>query len=225
MNNLNNNNSFKHHIKESLSNYIGFPIDSIFDTPHNDFAIFGGAVRDSIAKKEIHDLDILCLPNSFKHLLLFFEEEGFTKVRVDYDIENLYKGLRIIHEPITLQKGNAKVQLIRPYVHKFNSTIKPDDVTDATMMVHLYKVLMNVDLSHCGVYYMNGQVKESVKGAIEDCINGTFKIMNSAIMLNRNRLNDRVFKFEGRGWKLTNAFSKFNNNNYEPDLDEHLLIN
>ena len=69
-------------ILSSISDYVEFDAKEIFE--QGDFiAIFGGAVRDSIAKKEIHDIDILCLPESAHHLREFVISKG-------YELADLY---------------------------------------------------------------------------------------------------------------------------------------
>jgi hypothetical protein len=45
-------------IRVNINEYIGFDSDELF--PINSLVrIFGGAVRDSISDKEIHDIDII----------------------------------------------------------------------------------------------------------------------------------------------------------------------
>ena len=46
-------------IKERIDEYLEFDSSEIF--LNTDYCeVFGGAVRDSIAKKDIHDIDFLC---------------------------------------------------------------------------------------------------------------------------------------------------------------------
>jgi hypothetical protein len=186
-------------IRERVSGYLNFDIDRLFKNRHT-LAIFGGATRDSVANKEIHDVDILCLPKATMWLIDFFEREGFKKSRANYDIEHMYKEVRVISEPITYEKFNTKVQLIRPNP-KYYTEISPDNMTDAHYEEVFYKVLTNVDLSCCGIYYINGYAYESCKGAIEDSLNNEFKILEDNIMHNPSRINDRVMKLVERGWK------------------------
>ena len=50
-------------IIKRISNYIGFDVNEIFGVS-DQITIFGGAVRDSLAGLEIHDIDILCMNES-----------------------------------------------------------------------------------------------------------------------------------------------------------------
>jgi len=213
----------KANVKIRLSDYLDFHVDSLFDLS-GDFAIFGGAVRDSIANRKIHDIDILCLPHGFKQLVDFFTESNFKKVRANYDIENMYKGVRLIREPITFQKDNCIVQLIRPCLGKIEKNITVQQVTDSIALSVFYKTLSHVDLSCCGVYYQNGTVYESVHNAIRDCSDEKFRVNFDALMINSERLQSRIYKLEGRGWTKYEDTPKINQHSL-PDDELNYLVN
>ena len=57
-------------ITERISDYIEFDVKQLFEV--SDYiTIYGGAVRDSIAGLEIHDVDKLCMSQSAQKLLLY----------------------------------------------------------------------------------------------------------------------------------------------------------
>ena len=97
-------------VKKGISDYIGFNVQEIFD--QSDYiTIYGGAVRDSIAGMDIHDVDILCVSKSAKILYKFLNSK-YNYKRLDlYDLDalNMYKGIRIISEPWTLMNDNGKI--------------------------------------------------------------------------------------------------------------------
>src|SRR5271157_6099995 len=101
-----------------ISSYLNYDIDELLLVPmdeyewpvpeslsHNDGVVFGGAVRDSIADMEIHDVDIMALPSSCKKILEKLYTAGFKKVPyASLDIAAMYNELRtkhIINEPWT----------------------------------------------------------------------------------------------------------------------------
>jgi hypothetical protein len=112
----------KDKVVKNISEYLEFDVNEIFELS-NYIAIYGGAVRDSIAEMEINDVDILCMPNSAIDLSKYINEKDYKKVELyDQDTLNMYKGIRIISEPLTFLNKNRKViQIIKP---SFRSTIE-----------------------------------------------------------------------------------------------------
>ena len=65
-------------IIQKLSEYIEFDVNLIINED-NDYAyVFGGAIRDILAEKEIHDVDILCLPTCAKKVERTILEQGYV---------------------------------------------------------------------------------------------------------------------------------------------------
>ena len=144
-------------ITNKISEYIEFDIKEIFD--QGDYiAIYGGAVRDSLANKDINDIDILCMSQSAKKLAQYIEKYDYTKLELyDKDKINMYKEILVINEPWTFINKNKKIiQIIRPNNNSNN---------------YFYDIIRNVDISSCGVFIerKNGEIKlnESCKNSID----------------------------------------------------------
>ena len=130
-------------IENRISEYLEFDVTDIFK--QGDYiSIYGGAVRDSLADMDIHDIDIMCMPKSAKNLSIFIQSKGYDKIDlVDPISHNMYKDITIISEPWTYMNKNRKViQIIRP---KFQVKLK-------TEYVSYIDILNNVDISSCGVF-------------------------------------------------------------------------
>ena len=62
-------------------------------------------------------------------------------------------------------------------------------------------LLSQVDISACGVFYDGRHIVETHPGAIEDCLNKQFRVLESNAMYQQNRIIIRIEKLEKRGWK------------------------
>jgi len=187
----------KEKVEKRISEYIGFDVDEIFKV--GDYiTIYGGAVRDSIAEMEIHDVDILCMSDSANKLAQFIQERGYSKVDLyGKDEVNMYQGIKIISEPWTfINNKKSIIQIIRPH-YSFRKGV--------TAYVDSYENLIkNVDISSCGVFIeFNGKenvLKESCKNAIAYCLSKTFIINDWAELYNKDRTSTRENKLLNRGW-------------------------
>lgn len=188
-------------IKNKITEYLGFDVDKLLN--QGDFVtIFGGAVRDSIADLEIHDIDVLCLGESMRSCDLFLQSQDYI---LDIDaykngFSDLYKELRVVHEPhsyIKIIEGKIyKVQLIKPWVN-FKSKFEG-------MKIHYDKLLKNVDLTCCGVSIDRKGFTEHYDHAVVHCRYQVYAVVEDALM-KTNRINDRTAKLNGRGWDDING--------------------
>lgn len=194
-------------VTNSISDYIGFDVNEIFNC--SDYiTIYGGAVRDSLAELEIHDIDILCMFNSARKLYDFLLTKGYSKLDLyDWDALNMYKEITIIAEPWTLQNKNGKIiQIIRPNVERFN----PSDYLEQAYIKSYKNILKNVDISCCGVFLEkdkntnNLKIGESCPNAIVQCLTKSFIINKEASQYNKNRIHSRQDKLISRGWMNLN---------------------
>jgi len=177
------------HVYRRISDYLGIDIrDFLIDT---DAAIFGGAVRDSIADLKIHDVDILALPRAAKLISNRLSTAGFKLLHMSStDIISIYRGIKLINEPWTFIKNDAIVQLIRPCASGTTSAI---DIMN--------ELLANVDISACGVYInYRGGVWEACSSAIEHCKKKSFFVLKDNLMHQKDRIVHRVAKLLDRGW-------------------------
>lgn len=184
----------------TLSEYLEFDVREIFKL--SDYiTIYGGAVRDSIAEMEINDVDILCMPESANKLRKFIEEREYKRYELyNRDTLEMYKGIRLISEPLTFLNPNRKIiQIIRP---TFKNTVK-DYVNSYVSLIK------NVDISCCGVFLeFNGKeliLKEACKNAIVHSLSKTYEINNWAKLYNNDRTAFRDHKLTGRGWTNLNT--------------------
>lgn len=199
---------------DSISKYLNMDVDEIFNV--GDYiAIFGGAVRDSLAQKEIHDVDILCLSESAKKLSEYLENINFLKVDL-YDQHQLamYKEILIINEPWTFIKDKKIIQIIRPVgVYQSLDPTNKNHISYKSLIDSYYSVLSNIDLSCCGVFLERDRdaiikLKESHPQSIAHCRSCIFEILKKNSMFNQHRTDMRSFKLIDRGWKNINNINK-----------------
>lgn len=207
-------------IKDKLDEYLEFDSNILFTEDTDYLRIFGGAVRDSIANLEIHDIDIMVLSKSMNNVIPIIEKEGYKSIDlIKKDIHNMYNDVHCIFEPFTyINKNNKIIQLIRP------SKLDNIDMTNKNYSSFEYykevfnKIISEVDLSCCGVSYDGVNLYEHLEDAILHCrkkvfvqlpyneMNSDYKKILEKIKRNTDRIERRIQKLENRGWKeLKNA--------------------
>jgi hypothetical protein len=190
-------------VEQRISDYIEFDVKELFRV--SDYiTIYGGAVRDSIAGLEIHDIDILCMPDSAQKLRIFLNGKGYTTLDL-YDVDSLhmYKGISLISEPWTLMNKDRKIiQIIRP---RFGGPNRNGTTSEMEYQFAYYNLIKNVDISCCGVFLENLgdniKLREACDKAIVQCLSKTYIINEWAKLYNRNRTDFREWKLTARGWK------------------------
>lgn len=186
--------------------------------------IFGGAIRDIIANKTIHDIDILVGARSYQPIKFVLESQGYHLMEnlVGKDIQSIYHDIKVINEPMTFIKNTKIVQVIRPQV-KVTNVMHPvtlsDSGSDADGTISSYgwvklsgpekeniyrqsfiELLQNVDLSCCGVSWNGNDLVENFPGAIMHCLTKSFIVNRGAKMYSDKRAEHRIVKLESRGW-------------------------
>ena len=230
-------------VEKGISEYLEFDVKEIFD--QSDYiTIYGGAVRDSIAGLEIHDVDILCMSESAKMLREFIETKDYIKVELyDLDTLNMYKGISLIEEPWTFMNKNRKIiQIIKPRYEAAYPTITRNSFAHTSRyQLAYYNLIKNVDISSCGVFLENFSnirqprfskptseffLREACKGAIVHCLSKTFEIQEWSQLYNQQRTRDRASKLESRGWENLNGNSikSIMNKNYKLKMDRKLKL-
>lgn len=126
-------------IKFRLSEYLGFDIDNFLNSA-DCATVFGGSIRDILADaEEIHDVDIMVLPESARILAELLKKHGFISPPNlgNVNIHSMYSDIHCIFEPWNFIKfvdgRTIVVQLIRPGHGKFEYAIKnkhPNDYFD-----------------------------------------------------------------------------------------------
>jgi hypothetical protein len=179
-------------IKDKLSEYAEFDIGKLVDTSGGRYIrIFGGAIRDIIAGKEIHDIDVVIGSKSMEHCVDVLINNGYklNHKLCTKDWNSLYSDISIINEPHTWIKGDKIIQLIRPSGSSLGSYRKS-----------FLNVLQSVDILCCGVSYDGKSLYENKEGAINDCLSHKLTVCDSSSMYNTKRTDKRLHKLGSRGW-------------------------
>lgn len=152
--------------------------------------IFGGAIRDSIAGKNIHDVDIVLGSKMLHTAEAVLHSKGFVYMEnlTGKDLGAMYKDLKIIDEPRTWlnPKNMAIVQLIRPAGFTADNPIAA--------------VVQNVDISCCGVSWDGEKLYENHPDAVLHCQTMHYQTNYSGKM-RTGRTSNRTWKLDSRGWK------------------------
>jgi len=199
-------------VKNRIDEYLEFDSSILFEKC-DYLEIFGGAVRDSIADMEIHDIDILALPESSKRCCKILELKGYEFLPEinGKDIQSMYSEIHYIFEPWNFMNKNFKrVQIIRP-THDKEDTIKNSVIYsdyDGKPIPNFkfvnssgfFETMKQVDLSCCGVSYNGKEIKENFQDAILHCRYKYYVENKNAKMYNPNRCCSRKSKLSDRGW-------------------------
>ena len=198
-------NKLEKKIEKEISEYIGFNINKIINDDIDVCHIFGGAIRDIIADKKIHDIDILCLFESMRLLEDVLIQEGYKlhKSLTSADIQSMYSEIHVVIEPKTyikiIDEEIRIIQLIRPgnsKMHRQNYLKKEAQAS----ITNLYYLLGQVDMSNCAVHYSKQfGLRESYYGAVKHCKLGVYEVLETE--MKSSRFHMRVSKFRERGWK------------------------
>jgi len=153
----------------------------------NDLRSYHNRLIDNRCKicKDVYEIEwfdvVTYLPKCSKYDLISEERKNFVPIQLIKpklghffcDADGKSKGFRFV----TNQKE-----------------INRSDISDVKKFI-----LNNVDLSCCGVFY-DGNLNESIIGAIEDCEKKRFVIRQSAEFYNLTRTSSRIQKLYDRGW-------------------------
>ena len=183
-------------VRRSISDRIGFDVDQFLTG--TDAVIFGGAVRDSLARMEVNDIDIAALPESREVLTDRLNEIGFKVLDNSIREEELfvfadqYEDFRLIFNLKTWVSSDISIQLISPIV--------TCGLSKMANFAELLEFVSGVDFSNCGVAYQPGVIHETVSGALHDIRGRKFRLIEDAPMNHIKNSSLRREKFESRGW-------------------------
>ncbi len=168
--------------------------------------IFGGAIRDSIARLPIHDIDVISFGTSASKLVDQLVNLKFTQEKTS-SMDLQYKDIKIIHAPVTLVYNTIKIQIIRPHFDCIKFT---DDYNERKKLIKrlLLDFVGKVDLSPCALAYgiTDGEdtVYELYDGALMDAFHRRYRVFFENDLYHRNRIVDRILKLQSRGWTYLN---------------------
>lgn len=198
-------------IKDKLDEYLEFDSNEIFSCG-DLIRIFGGAIRDIIAQKEIHDIDILVGSRSVDNLMELLKSKGYYHYEnlIGKDLSKVYSDIQIINVPHTLVKGPKIVQVIRPATASELLYSPNDKVKNSVSELHYKRgfqdLISNVDFSCCGLSWKSsifdeGHLFENCPDAVLHAKNHVYVENKSAKMYSRERAVMRSHKLALRGWK------------------------
>jgi len=201
-------------IKEKLDEYLEFDSNLLFEGT-DYLVIFGGAIRDIIADRynrdiQIHDIDIMCLPQSFARATENIKKYGYEFIELSsIGALSLYDLNHVIFEPHTYMNANRKIiQFIRPnsyeIIRKTKNIILQSRIDYESLYYEklaFFELLSNVDLSCCGVFWNGHNLYESIPNSVNHCIDKKYQKLSNNIMVNSNRIHGRTNKLDERGWK------------------------
>jgi hypothetical protein len=175
-----------------------------------DFLIYGGFVRDLIAKahnpsfKEgFADIDIILLCKSHNTLIRFLVKNGYT-LGSDEHAAKVYRHWGAVRSCYTLlpDNGGTRIQLVVPMPIEHVRSPSATMLRDA-----LIQPVIAVDLVCCGVAITpNLKLIEVVPGAVADC--QAMQLTESSAASHKANLKERIKKLTARGWNSPILASK-----------------
>lgn len=166
-----------------------------------DSVVYGGAVRDALAKKELKgDLDIAVTPDAFMRMSEDFLEN--PRWIAHNSSGNLF-------EPEDMGSGKiarkmAPMSGVYQFINMDGMVVQL--VTSNKNLKDRFQVAVyparQVDIVCCGVIMTyDGRVFEVLPGAHQDCIDGVLRINDDSETILLDTLEARVKKLEERGWR------------------------
>lgn len=214
-------------VREKINKYIEFDSDELF--PINSLVrIFGGAVRDAISDREIHDVDIILGSGSLDYVENILRQNGYKYIEslTPKDLSSIYTDIKIINEPHSWVKGDKIIQLIRPAVGQIQTHKSQDHekLTSTHYEKSFKDLIRNVDISCCGVSYDGNKVYENYESAVSHCKNGIFVVNQKAKMYSQRRIIHRIGKLSERGWvEVKPSVATYRDLKIDKILDEEIL--
>lgn len=189
--------------------------DNALEMMTSDSIIYGGAVRDCLAGKELlGDLDIAINAAEFNIVSRrFHENPKWVPATEDQRSGPSTSGqVRSKEEPFVLKNSGDLAQALSPMsgICAFR-TIGGQEVQLITskrrskdrLEDSIYVARM-VDIICCGVIMLHdGRVFEALPGAYQDCLDGVLRLNEDSDTIYVDALPTRVEKLVGRGWKNT----------------------
>ena len=199
---------------EGVAEVIAERFDSAIDFMHSDAIVYGGAIRDVLAKMPLEgDLDIATDAFSHKHTVRNFR--GSTKWTEQG--RKWQSALRPSRRTASTMPDLLREEPSSPYrggdmpVADIISFITFDKAKTQIVMAKgqtkdsfdaALEIVKHVDFVCCGLMMDNtGRVFEIIEGAYEDCKNRILRLNKAVKNININNLRERVAKLKKRGWE------------------------
>ena len=208
----------------TLIEILGERFDDAMDLMTPNAIVYGGAVRDLLAGKElVGDLDIAVSKSEAEEILCRFQNSAkwcdvkFINRRSNAGGYNHVTKIESVHEFQTM--GGIKVQVMV-------STVATGNPFEDAL-----EIARNVDMVCCGVgLAFDGMLFETVPGGEEDCKKGVLKInYDSSHLSCMDRVQKRIDHLKGRGWQVSINMKKLQREiaknvkkmDYKKGLDVH----
>jgi hypothetical protein len=181
-----------------ISEVLSERFDNALTLMTKDSIIFGGAIRDCLAGKELlGDLDIVVTPQSYPEIFENFLHNPrwlpFNNTEVPKAVKQYGKDTPSppFSKILFFKTNNSRV-----------AQIMVADSKGADPMEILMNYVRSVDILCCGVAMTyDGRVFEALPGALEDCRNEVLRVNTFTDGIPFVRLDERVKKLTARGWK------------------------
>ena len=171
-----------------------------------DAVIYGGSVvAILLGDKILGDVDIAVSQEEAKKQLFYFSQSAKWIATGDQLSRNGKYGsdtsfAERINQIITFQTFDSVVAQV------IVANSSEDDFTNFDSAL---KVVRKVDFSACALVVNSvGQVFEAVRGAYDDCMSRTLRIIRPKDEINTYGIKDRVEKYKSRGFQLTKESEK-----------------
>lgn len=193
----------KYKVLDNLENYLlENPLPESLTKHLNglDYLIYGGFVRDLIAKhhnknfKEgFKDIDIILLPDYFNNLLKSLKKEGY-ELSGDDQATKVYKHWGAVsHIYDMVPEKGPRIQLVSP--NPFGHGLSKEKLRDV-----LLEPVYATDIRCCAVAISpNNKLLEVLPGAFNDCKEMVLK--ESPLASHKVNLKERMEKLKSRGWR------------------------
>lgn len=197
-----------HLLNQSLSEYLGFEIYGLDGSNRDDWwhpgaLIYGGALRDIIACQPIHDVDVVYENKNAKtHIELLLMRNDYNKVKGNNPGMVIKHDYNAFFDKFSLReyaKGDKHVHLIG-LKDGFYDLINLKNRSDYERKYAVHRFVGEVDLSCCGLVYDVINLCEAVEGALNDCEQMKYRLMDS-LMTNPELVEGRMKKMNDRGWE------------------------
>ena len=189
---------------EWLAEVISERFDNALSMMSTQSVIYGGAVRDTIAEKELlGDLDIAVTPEAFSEMSAAFQENPRW---VPHDPSRSGPVVGKTRNSGDMARELAPMSNVSSFINMNGMVaqlITSNDHNKDRLQAAMFPA-RQVDIVCCGVVMLaDGRVFEVLPGAFDDCKNGILRINEDSDTIYLDTLKSRVDKFIGRGWKNT----------------------
>jgi hypothetical protein len=162
---------------------------------NTDSLIYGGYVRDLIAKKfnphfqnGFNDIDIVCLSKARGTIYKHLTKNGYSLIdSIDGERYSHWGSVASVYTLAKEGYHNVQLACVIPKTSNFKK--------------ELLTPIISVDIRCCAVAISsNMKILQLLPLAVDDCKN--MKIVESKLSSHKNNIKERIKKLQDRGWKV-----------------------